>query len=216
MESISKTKAIDILSRASLKRRIEIRRLIYNEPVISPYMYRSKQNKSVQFGSYKNESLFHFLSQTDSETKMKILDYLEIGDFHDIIMQYISFCNDSSPIVLKDISPNGWLRLESLKLNLSSDYRCWPFFYMLSTEEGKTKILDYILDPKRINIELGLLLNKSDMLHNQMNQILLKEGLTTPDLFLLSPDDKAEWNALYEQSKKVSEEICKLVNDTDA
>lgn len=60
--------------------------------------------------------------------------------------------------------------------------------------------------------QLGILLDKADVLHNQMNQIFLKQGLSTPELNLLSPDDKEEWHKLYEQSTEVSNEICKLIN----
>lgn len=60
--------------------------------------------------------------------------------------------------------------------------------------------------------QLGILLDKAEMLHNQMNQIFLKQGLKTPDLSLLSPADKEEWYSLYEQSKETSDEICKLIN----
>lgn len=61
--------------------------------------------------------------------------------------------------------------------------------------------------------KLGILLDKADSLHEQMDQIFLKQGLTTPDLSLLSLRDKEEWNRLYEQSKEVSDEICKLINE---
>lgn len=219
MGSISKIEAIDILSEAALHRVTEISRAIYNEFDRHPNLYARELNQNMMLGSNENNSLFRFFSRTDSETKMKILGYLGIGDFYDIIIQYISFCNDSSPIVLKDVSANALLAVERMKLDVSRDVRSWPLFWLLSTEEAKLEILDYIAYPNiidRINEkkgeELGLLLNKSDMLHNQMKHILLKEGLTTTDLSLLSPGDKAEWNALYEQSKKVSEEICKLVN----
>lgn len=60
--------------------------------------------------------------------------------------------------------------------------------------------------------QLGILLDKADVLHSQMNQIFLKQGLSTPELNLLSPDDKEEWYKLYEQSTEVSNEICKLIN----
>lgn len=60
--------------------------------------------------------------------------------------------------------------------------------------------------------QLGILLDKADILHNKMNQIFLKQGLNTPNLNQLEPEDKAEWFRLYEQSKKVSDEICKLIN----
>lgn len=60
--------------------------------------------------------------------------------------------------------------------------------------------------------EIGILLDKAGELHKQMDQIFLKQGLTTPDLSLLSPEDKDEWNRLYEQSKKVGDEICSLIN----
>lgn len=59
---------------------------------------------------------------------------------------------------------------------------------------------------------LGILLDKADALHKQMNQIFLKQGLKTPDLTLLSPADKEVWYTLYEQSKRVSDEICQLIN----
>lgn len=59
---------------------------------------------------------------------------------------------------------------------------------------------------------LGLLLDKVDLLHKQMNQIFLKQGLTTPDLALVSASDREEWYRLYEQANDVSDEICKLIN----
>lgn len=61
--------------------------------------------------------------------------------------------------------------------------------------------------------QLEHLLDKANILHNQMNQIFLKQGLTTPDLSLLSSADKEEWFRLYEQSKKVSDDICNLINE---
>lgn len=61
--------------------------------------------------------------------------------------------------------------------------------------------------------QLGILLDKADILHRQMNQIFLKQGLTTPDLSLLSPADREEWNRLYELSKELSDRICKLINE---
>lgn len=48
--------------------------------------------------------------------------------------------------------------------------------------------------------QLGLLLDKSTLLHDQMNQIFLKQGLTTSDLNLLSSSDKEEWLKFFEQS----------------
>lgn len=60
--------------------------------------------------------------------------------------------------------------------------------------------------------QLAILLDKAKMLHTQMNQIFLKQGLKTPDLSFLSTSDKEEWHRLYEQSKVVSDEICKLIN----
>lgn len=61
--------------------------------------------------------------------------------------------------------------------------------------------------------QLGILLDKADMLHNQMNQIFLKRRLKTPNLNRLSSADKAEWLRLREQSKKVLDEICELIMD---
>lgn len=61
--------------------------------------------------------------------------------------------------------------------------------------------------------QLGILLDKADTLHRQMNQIFFKQGLTTPDLSLLSPIDREDWYKLYEQSKDVSDKICKLINE---
>lgn len=60
--------------------------------------------------------------------------------------------------------------------------------------------------------QLGILLDNADVLHKQMNQIFLKQGLEKPDLSLLSPEDKEAWYSLYEQSRGVESEICKLIN----
>lgn len=60
---------------------------------------------------------------------------------------------------------------------------------------------------------LSILLDKADALHKQMNQIFLKQGLKTPDLSLLSAADREEWNRLYEYCKKISDEICELINE---
>lgn len=59
---------------------------------------------------------------------------------------------------------------------------------------------------------LGILLAKADVLHKQMNQLFLKSGLDTPDLTQLSYSDREEWYYIYEQSKKVADEICNLIN----
>lgn len=61
--------------------------------------------------------------------------------------------------------------------------------------------------------QLGALLDKANILYNQMNQIFLKQGLTTPDLSLLSSADKEEWQRLHELPKKVSDDICNLINN---
>lgn len=61
--------------------------------------------------------------------------------------------------------------------------------------------------------QLGALLDKANILHDRMNQIFLRQGLTTPDLSLLSSADKENWLRLYEQSKKVSDDICNLINE---
>lgn len=60
---------------------------------------------------------------------------------------------------------------------------------------------------------LDHLLKESDSLHNQMNQIFIKQGLRTTDLSLLTTADKESWLALYEESKKVTDRICKLINE---
>lgn len=61
--------------------------------------------------------------------------------------------------------------------------------------------------------QLEALLDKANILHDRMNQIFLKQGLITPDLSLLSSADKENWLRLYEQSKKVSDDICNLINN---
>lgn len=60
---------------------------------------------------------------------------------------------------------------------------------------------------------LDHLLKESDSLHIQMNQIFIKQGLRTTDLSLLTTADKESWLALYEESKKVTDRICKLINE---
>ncbi len=60
--------------------------------------------------------------------------------------------------------------------------------------------------------QLGILLDQADAIHKAMRQIFIKQGLGTPDLSLLSSDDRDEWNRLYEESKKVADEISELIN----
>lgn len=61
--------------------------------------------------------------------------------------------------------------------------------------------------------QLGILLDQADAIHKEMRQIFIKQGLGTPDLSLLSSDDREEWNRLYEESKKVADEISELINE---
>lgn len=61
--------------------------------------------------------------------------------------------------------------------------------------------------------QLGILLDQADAIHKEMRQIFIKQGLSTPDLSLLSSNDRDEWNRLYEESKKVADEISKLINE---
>lgn len=60
--------------------------------------------------------------------------------------------------------------------------------------------------------QLGILLDQADAIHKEMRQIFIRQGLSTPDLSLLSSDDRTEWNRLYEESKKVADEISRLIN----
>ncbi len=61
--------------------------------------------------------------------------------------------------------------------------------------------------------QLGILLDQADAIHKEMRQIFIKQGLSTPDLSLLSSDDREKWNRLYEESKKVVDEISRLINE---
>lgn len=60
--------------------------------------------------------------------------------------------------------------------------------------------------------KLSILLDKADALHSRMNRIFQKEGLKDMDLTLLPDADRAQWCELYEQSKKIADEICALIN----
>lgn len=60
--------------------------------------------------------------------------------------------------------------------------------------------------------QLGILLDQADAIHKEMRQIFIKQGLSMPDLSLLSSDDREKWNRLYEESKKVADEISRLIN----
>lgn len=60
--------------------------------------------------------------------------------------------------------------------------------------------------------QLDTLLGNIEILHDQMNQIFLKQGLNTPKLSLLPIADKEEWLRLYELSNKITDDICELIN----
>lgn len=60
--------------------------------------------------------------------------------------------------------------------------------------------------------QLSILLDKSDALHDRMRRIFQKQGLKDMDLTLLPAADRAEWCELYEQAKKIADEICALIN----
>lgn len=57
-----------------------------------------------------------------------------------------------------------------------------------------------------------MLLDEAETLYSRMNGIFLKQGLKTPDLNRLSPADRTEWYALYEQAKKKVDAVCDLIN----
>lgn len=85
---------------------------------------------------------------------------------------------------------------------------------------GNAKVLMYyaMLCPQTMSDmnkgkRVGLLIDRANILNEQMNHIFLKQGLTTMDLSLLPPLDKEKWLALFEESKKVTDEICKLINE---
>lgn len=59
--------------------------------------------------------------------------------------------------------------------------------------------------------QLGMLLDKVDVIHEKMNQLFLKKGLYTPDLSLLSLGDQTVWHDLHKESKEVSDEIISLL-----
>lgn len=58
---------------------------------------------------------------------------------------------------------------------------------------------------------LGNLLNQVEDIHKQMNNVFLKNGLTTPYLLDLSEEDISEWLRLKSISDRLTDEIVKLI-----
>lgn len=58
---------------------------------------------------------------------------------------------------------------------------------------------------------LGNLLDQVEDIHKQMNNVFLKNGLTTPYLFDLSKEDLSEWLRLKSISDRLTDEIVKLI-----
>lgn len=141
MDHISKIKAIDILADAALHRMNEIHDVICSNVSNVNSDLESYINK-IWFN--KESKLFQIYSLANSEVKKRILDCLGIGDFNDVIKRYITFCNGSSPIVLKDVSADAWQTVEKEGVDLYGDETSWSQFWILATEKGKMEFLDYI------------------------------------------------------------------------
>lgn len=58
---------------------------------------------------------------------------------------------------------------------------------------------------------LGNLLNQVEDIHKQMDNVFLKNGLTTPYLLDLSEEDISEWLRLKSISDRLTDEIVKLI-----
>lgn len=58
---------------------------------------------------------------------------------------------------------------------------------------------------------LGNLLDQVEDIHKQMNNVFLKNGLTTPYLLDLSEEDISEWLRLKSISDRLTDEIVKLI-----
>lgn len=58
---------------------------------------------------------------------------------------------------------------------------------------------------------LGILLDQSDDIHKQMNNIFLKKGQTTPYLLNLSEEDRDEWLRLKSIYDRLADEIVELI-----
>lgn len=59
--------------------------------------------------------------------------------------------------------------------------------------------------------KLGELISAGEDIHRQMNQLFLKDGMTTPDLSRLSEVDRIEWYRLKVLSDEKLKEISNLI-----
>lgn len=59
---------------------------------------------------------------------------------------------------------------------------------------------------------LGVLLDKADEIHTQMNHLFIKNGLDTPDLKAIPQVDRDEWYRLHDESDLLEKEIIGLIN----
>lgn len=67
------------------------------------------------------------------------------------------------------------------------------------------------LDKATKGERLGNLLDQVEDIHKQMNNVFLKNGLTTPYLLDLSEEDISEWLRLKSISDRLTDEIVKLI-----
>lgn len=89
-------------------------------------------------------NFFSFYEFIDKKVRMEIFEALEIESFYDVINRYISFCNSSSPVILKDISPSAWQTVQENEIDLYGDVKDWSVFWVNATVEGKRDFLNYI------------------------------------------------------------------------
>lgn len=89
-------------------------------------------------------NFFNFYCYTSKAAQESILKALGIDSAYDAVSEYVSFCQNSTPVVLKDISASAWKTIEEYKIDEYGDDKSWASFWVNTSKESKNDLLDNI------------------------------------------------------------------------
>lgn len=143
-----------------LKSRFEVINVLYDagfrristaelSDILMGYFSSNVVDETMNIWHKEKENFFAFFLLIPKDVAVKILAAWDIAPYYNIVINYISFCHNSSPVVLKDISPAAWQIAEENNVDPYDNWKGWSVFWINAPEDVKDECLNYIERERR-------------------------------------------------------------------
>lgn len=116
----------------------------------------NQMHNLIDYWEKSKRDFFEFYTSIGIGTGMQlqILQALHLDKDIKTINSYTSFCNFSTPIILKDVSDCAWQTVIENNIDHYGRWQSWLDFWLNATPQGKQDFLNYIKEAEKENMKI--------------------------------------------------------------